>query len=254
LGKPLALSSFEWNKTNTHTSQNSPVVGGFIAQYKGYAWTQWSILFISVAIYLLSLPMHETYKKAILKRRSKKLNLPGPPPLAASQLQTLKFFLTVTLLRPLHMLFFEPIVGFMSLYTAFLFALLYTFFAAFPLVFGGVYHFSISQSGLTFLAIGIGVTISVPTNIIADRLLYMREFRAARKAGKLHAAPEHRLYSAMVGSLGVPVGLFWFGWTARQGVHWIVPVIGTVPFAWGNLCIFVSRCILRSPLLSNPGR
>jgi len=199
------------------------------------------MLFASVPIYILSLPMRETYKKIILKQRSERLNLPGPPPPTKSWVQTLKFLLTVTLFRPAHMLFFEPIVCLMSLYTAFLFALFYVFFAAFPIVFGEVYHFSLSQSGLTFLASGIAFTIAVPTNIAADRLLYMPTHRAAREAGKQLAAPEHRLYSAMMGSLGVSVGLFWFAWTARRGVHWIVPVIGTMPFAWGNLCIFVSR-------------
>lgn len=45
----------------------------------------------------------------------------------------------------------------------------------------------------------------------------------------------------MIGSLGLPIGLFWFAWTAKREVHWISPVLAAVPFAWGNLCIFVSR-------------
>jgi len=146
------------------------------------------------------------------------------------------------------MLFFEPIVFLMSLYTAFLFALFYVFFAAFPIVFGEVYGFSLSQSGLTFLASGIAFTIAVPTNIAADRLFYIPAHRAARAAGQQLAAPEHRLYSAMPGSVGVSIGLFWFAWTARRDVHWIVPVVGTMPYAWGNLCIFVSRSNLSSLL------
>jgi hypothetical protein len=36
------------------------------------------------------------------------------------------------------------------------------------------------------------------------------------------------------------VGLFWFAWTARHDVHWISPVLAAIPFAWGNLCIFIS--------------
>jgi len=53
-------------------------------------------------------------------------------------------------------------------------------------------------------------------------------------------APEKRLYAAMLGSVGLPMGLFWFAWTARKDVHWISPILATIPFAWGNLCVFTS--------------
>jgi hypothetical protein len=155
--------------------------------------------------------------------------------------------MTVTLLRPLHMLFSEPIVAFMSLYTAFTFSVLFAFFAAFPYVFKSVYHFSTSQTGLAFLAIGLGILLSAATSIMLDRVLYQKHHAKAVAEGRTQVAPEHRLYSAMLGSVGVPVGLFWFAWTARSGVHWIVPILGGVPFAWGNLNIFVSSSFYPSP-------
>lgn len=139
------------------------------------------------------------------------------------------------------MLFVEPIVGFFSLYTAFTFAVLFAFFAAFPIVFHGVYGFTTSQVGLTFLAVGLGVVLAVFTAIACDRILYQKHYRRALSEGRTAAAPEHRLYSAMLGSMGIPIGLFWFGWTARADVHWASPVIAAIPFAWGNLSIFVSR-------------
>lgn len=67
-----------------------PVVGGFAAEFKGWRWTQWCMLFISVAIFLLGLPTEETYKKAILKRRAKRLGLPPPPKLGSSRLNALR--------------------------------------------------------------------------------------------------------------------------------------------------------------------
>lgn len=42
----------------------------------------------------------------------------------------------------------------------------------------------------------------------------------------------------MIGSAGLPAGLFWFGWTARPDMHWLCPVVAIVPFAWGNFCLF----------------
>jgi hypothetical protein len=50
--------------------------------------------------------------------------------------------------------------------------------------------------------------------------------------------PELRLPPAMAGSLLVPVGIFWFAWTARASIHWIVPIIGTSVFGIGVLLTF----------------
>jgi len=152
----------------------------------------------------------------------------------------LQIILTATLFRPVHMLFAEPLVGFTSLYSAFIFAVLFAFFAAFPHVFGGVYNFEVYQIGLTFIGVGVGVILGVATSMLIDRLVYVQKHHKALSEGKRQAEPEHRLYGAMVGSLGIPIGLFWLGWAARKDVHWIVPIIGSVPFAWGNLSVFVS--------------
>lgn len=129
--------------------------------------------------------------------------------------------------------------------------MLFLFFAAFPYVFAGPpYHFDVSHVGLTFLAIGTGVLIAGATGILIDQKIYQVHHRKAVSEGQAHAQPEHRLYNAMIGSLGIPIGLFWFGWTADKGVHWAVPVLAAVPFAWGNLCLFVSAVTLYSTLQS----
>lgn len=82
---------------------HSPIVGGFIAQYKTWHWTQWCMLFITLSIFLMALPMKETYKPIILKRRAKKLGLESPVPQGAG----LKRTLVLKFARPMHMLFTE---------------------------------------------------------------------------------------------------------------------------------------------------
>lgn len=216
-----------------------PAVGGFAAQYKGWRWTQWPILFLLVPVYLYSLGMKETYKKIILQKRAKRLGIPPPPKVGPSGLAAVKFLITVTLFRPVRMIFTEPIVFFFSFYIGFNFSVLFAFFDAFPIVFEGVYHFDRGFSGLTFLGIGFGSCLGVATTMIFDRLRYHKKYLRSHKEGRGGAvAPEHRLYAAMIGSFGVPVGLFWFAWTSRHDVHWISPVLATVPFAWGNISIF----------------
>ena len=197
------------------------------------------ILFASVGAYLSSVFISETYKKTILQRRSKRLGIPPPPKSLPPGIAGIGYLITVTLFRPLHMLFTEPIVFFFSLYTAFTFAILFAFFEAFPVVFGGVYGFSTSQTGLTFLAVGLGVLIATITTVIIDRKVYMKYHRRAKQAGKIGAPPEHRLYAAMSGGPGITISLFWFAWTAKSSVSWAAPLVAAIPFAWGNLSIFV---------------
>lgn len=220
-----------------------PVIGGFAAQNKGWRWTQWLILFSMIPTYLYSLGMKETYKKTILQNRAERLGL-APPPKGPGGLAAIRLLMTVTLFRPVKMLFTEPIVFFLSLYTGFNFSILYGFFDAFPIVFEGVYHFNGGVTGLTFLGIAIGCCIAVMTAIVVNRLFYHPRYLRSHQEGRGGAvAPEHRLYVAMMGSMGLPIGLFWFAWTARADVHWISPVFATVPFAWGNLSVFTAAAL-----------
>lgn len=160
------------------------------------------------------------------------------------------FIFVVTILRPLRMILTESIVAFFSIYTAFNFSVLFAFFAAFPVVFSSpypeiqVYHFNTGESGLVFLAIGLGVVISTLTFILIDLYTYRQKTLKKRASGDFtQLPPEARLQPAMLGSVLLPISLFWFGWTARSDVHWIVPVIATVPFGIGNSLVFCS-CML----------
>jgi hypothetical protein len=188
----------------------------------------------------------ETHKKTIIQRRNKKLGIPPPPSPFPNASAKIKFLLTVTLFRPIHMLLTEPIVGFLSFYVAFNFAVLYAFFAAFPYVFESVYHFNTEDSGLVFLGIGVGCLLAVLTCWICDKCLYQPQVRKSHAENKNGVVPpEYRLYPAMIGSFLLPISLLWFAWTAKKDISWASPVVAGVPFAWGNLCIFICE----SPLL-----
>lgn len=187
---------------------------------------------------MVALFMKETYAPVILRQRAKQLGLPPPPkPNDASLLQRMQ----TKIGRPFEMLLTETPVFFFSLYTSFTFAILFAFFAAFPYIFSRPpYSFSTSQVGLTFIAIGVGVLLSCIMNLSIDRVVYQAKHHAAKAQGQ-DADPEHRLYPAMVGAWGITIGLFIFAWCADNGVHWAITLtFGGVPFALGNLSIFVS--------------
>jgi hypothetical protein len=177
----------------------------------------------------------ETFHPVIKRRRAKELGHELPPslPLASK----IRLFATVALLRPLRMLITEPIVSLICLYVACEFATLFSFFAAIPLIFQTVYRMSLEVSGLIFLAIVVGCLLGVMTVLLCNVFFYLPQ--AAKFPGK-QIPPEHRLYPALIGSVGLPIGLFWFAWTARADISWASPTLALMVFAWGNLCVFVS--------------
>ncbi|EEU34320.1 uncharacterized protein NECHADRAFT_50413 [Fusarium vanettenii 77-13-4] len=212
-----------------------PVIGSFIVNRKGWRWTQWALIFFAIFAMIFAALSEETFHPAIKRKLAKKMGLkvePSPP------LSTrLKAFAVVAVVRPVRMLFFEPITGFICLYVSAEFGTLFSFFAAVPYTFGKVYQFSIEESGLVFLSIVIGCLLGLVTVILCDVFLYRTK---AHKYPPHQIPPEHRLYPAMIGSIGLPIGLFWFAWTARPGVSWASPAAAMIAFAWGNLCVFVS--------------
>lgn len=216
------------------------MIGGFVLERKGWRWLEWVSVFFGAFSCFFALGMEETYQKTILERAAGKgVNL--APKSARSYLNSFQKWIGQSLLRPVGMLISEPIVLFLSLYIGFNFAVLYAFFASLPLTFSEVYHFSEYEIGLVFLSLGIGAVLATITSIVCDRFIYQRKLRTELAAGRSgNLPPEIRLYPAVMGSIGVATGLFWFAWTARPSVHWISPVIALVPFNWGNLCIFVS--------------
>ncbi|XMA12016.1 hypothetical protein WAI453_004807 [Rhynchosporium graminicola] len=213
-----------------------PLIGAYIIDEYNSNWrySQWFVLLLAGPIFLISLGMQETMKSRILYLRVKKIkgkspNRDGDTPLFLRKLGA-------GLIRPFHMMFVEPLVAFLSIYTGFSFAMMFSFFSSYNYVFQSIYHFSQKQIGLAFLGILVGFLFAVVTFAVFDATLYIC---ASNKANG-DPAPEHRLYAAMLGSVLMPIGLFWFAWAPAEDVHWIVPVLAGVPFGWGSLSIFIS--------------
>lgn len=216
-------------------------------QSKGdWRWTMWVLIIVGAPAWIACLFAPETSQKIILKRRALKRGM-SPPPKPPLK-DALKTLLTVTLFRPIHMLLFEPMISWISIYVAFVFGILYAFFDAFPYVFVNYYGFTLGQVGLTYFGVILGYCFGAITFVVVDSTIYAKAKRRVVGEGKI-PPPEERLYSCMIGSIMMPISLFWFAWTANSGdIHWIVPVLAGVPFGWGLVLLFVSSWLIFFPL------
>ncbi|KZF26428.1 putative caffeine resistance protein 5 [Xylona heveae TC161] len=217
-----------------------PLIGGFAAQAKGWRWTIWELTWLSsFSLVFLFFFFPETSPANILYRRAHRLRkLTGNPSLkseaeiAAEQFTPREIALMV-LVRPFTLNFQEPIVLALNLYIALIYGLLYIWFESFPLVFIGIYHFNLGQLGLAFIGILVGALLTLPFMVwylAAKQVKYFNE--------KGEIKPEKRLQIAMVGAFAIPICLFWFGWSARPSIHWIMPIIGSGWFSVGAFLLF----------------
>lgn len=232
-----------------------PLVGGFLVEYKGWRWTQWTTLFFIVTFYIPVCFGRETYKKTILQRRAKRLGLQGPSSRPKRTIiQSISYFVTTLFFRPLHMLITEPIVALVCLYNAFMFGLMYTFVVASPWVFEHYYHFSLTGQSLSFLGLTTG-TITAPISLILlDTYLFqprLKSWQAACVQAQTEASsepqprfpPENRLFPAFIGAPLLPAALAVFAWTSRPSIHWIVPIIFQGISIHASLLIYASASV-----------
>ena len=217
----------------------APIVGGFAAQAEGWKYTIWELMILSgVTLILVIFFLPETSTPNILYRRARRLrklsgndNLKSGSEILAEQMTWGDVALAAAI-RPFTLNFQEPIVFVLNLYSALIYGFLYVWFESFPLVFRGIYHFNLGEEGLAFLGILVTCCVMVP-----PFFWYLHKYIEPQCNEKGELQPEKRLPSAMVGAFAVPICFFWFGWSARPSVHWIMPIIGSGFFQIGLLLL-----------------
>lgn len=142
------------------------------------------------------------------------------------------------LIRPWVMLFTEPIVWAFSIYMAFLYGIMTLCLIAYPIVYTELREWSTAKSALGYVGLAVGMTI--PTML--SPFLNQAHSRFVRKLGPL---PEARLPLQIGFSWLIPVGLFWFAWTAGPPVPAPVGILAGVPFGIGLLTAFldIAACL-----------
>ncbi|RAL13452.1 MFS transporter [Aspergillus homomorphus CBS 101889] len=218
------------------------LVGGWVAEYKEWRWSQWVTLFLGAACWAFSMGAKESYSHPILHRRAVKLGLPPPPSLIPGGLAGVRMMLTVTLARPVYMLLTEPIVALCSLYSSLNFSVLFCFLACIPLIYTDVYGFSQGQCGLVFISLALGCSIGC-LGLLATDQYTMAQHRRRHPDGLVQPPPERVLWAAMLASPLMPAALFWFAWTSTRHVHWMCSIVAVGLFGCSNLMIFVSTAL-----------
>ncbi len=268
---PYVLSI--WALAATCGPALGPIISGFSVTAMGWRWSLWEILWLAGPVWiLLFLCLPETHTPNILLRRARRLRKLTGDDRFKSQSEIDQTNLNPrdiaieSLWRPIQLMVLDPSIAFTAVYIALVYGIFYSFFEVFPLVYIGMYGFTVGEMGLTFLSITVAVILAI-SSYWAYQWWFAEPWIRANGMG----APERRLIPALPACLLAPVGLFIFGestsspsslprdpeltaspkgWTAREETHWIVSIIGVMIFTVGIFLIF--QCIFLYLPLSYP--
>ncbi|GLA08250.1 hypothetical protein AnigIFM60653_009779 [Aspergillus niger] len=219
-----------------------PLVGGFASSANGWTWTIWQLIWVSgLALVLLFFLLPETYGPNILYRRARrmrqlsKLDIYSEAELELRQIPSTDIVYEA-LVRPFQLCFLEPIVLVMNVYISLVYGILYIWFEAFPIVFQEIHGFNPGESGMSFLGIITGTVAFAIPGYFTWKYFYQSKLVGDNDES---FPPEYELPPACVGSICLPISLFWFGWTGNfESVHWIAPIAAAALFSVGGCLIF----------------
>ncbi|KAF5019851.1 hypothetical protein F66182_8130 [Fusarium sp. NRRL 66182] len=218
-----------------------PLAGGYMIEAVGWRWVFWLIAILTgvltVGCYFAT---PETYHPILLRAKADQLKKETGNQDLYSVLDqdglTAKQRLQHAIVRPLKMLLTHLPVFIIALYIAVVYGVLYLMFSTFPFVFAQQYGFGTGTIGLAYLPTGIGMFIGTTVfGVLTDIIIKNK----IEKNGKTE--PEDRLPIWLLLPCGLVIvgGLFWYGWSADQHTHWIVPMIGVALFCFGLMGIMM---------------
>ena len=214
-----------------------PIVTGWINVGTGrldlFHWT--NMAFAGVILIVVGL-IPETYAPVILKRRAARLRKEtGNTNIITEQEQkkpSLHEIARTSLIRPITMIFTEPVLDLMCMYIVLIYSMLYAFFFAYPVIFGRLYNYNDGQIGLMFIPILIGAGISL---VVTPAL----ENQFKRICASRAPTPEDRLIAALIGAPFIPIAFFLLGATSFKHIIWVGPASSGIAFGFGMvLCYY----------------
>ncbi|KAH8689519.1 MFS transporter [Talaromyces proteolyticus] len=224
-----------------------PVVGGWVGESNtlSWRWTEWITLIASgVILSIVVLIQPETYHPILLKWKAEHLRRLTGDKRYRGGIEIRKTPLATRLVRaiyrPVLMFIREPIIILFGLYLSTIYIVLFTFLTGYTFIFTDIYGLSQGMTGVCFVGQMIGV-LSCGAFIPLNAHLRKRDIARARVLGPdVKVAPESRLYWAMLGAPAIPISLFWMGWTARPDISIWSPLLASVLFGFGILCVFMT--------------
>ncbi|KAI0074370.1 MFS general substrate transporter [Panus rudis PR-1116 ss-1] len=216
-----------------------PIFTGYIAQNVTWRWIYRVLIIWEFVEFLALFVVPETYLPVLLRRKAQRkrketgdnrYHAPGnlDKPAALEQLKTGAWSI-------IELMLFDTMAMLLDIWLALILGIVYLASQAFPIIFAEGHGFKPGSLGLTFIGLNIGFIIALSTQPLWNRY----QVYLVRKFGG-NPPPEIWLKMGQLGAVLTPIGLYIMAFTTFNNVHWIGPIIGSVPFGTGICYVYTS--------------
>lgn len=238
-----------------------PALGPAFASHavqENWRWPFWQISCMAIPCFVLMLvSLPETSANTLLLRRARRLGremrsisrgegetcrISLAQGLQQHDVQDYRQFwryMGNSMIKPLEIMIKDPAIAFVTVYASFTYAIYYSFFEAFAIVYRETYQMGLVGFSLQFLAIVVG-------SVIGAAVYGIYLFRTI-KSRQGDQPQEIELVPALPAVLFPPIGLYIFAFAARTDVHWIVPGCGIAVYA-ASLFLIYQAILIYIPL------
>ncbi|KAG4025476.1 hypothetical protein MFRU_057g00190 [Monilinia fructicola] len=234
-----ALAFSIWSIGPMNGPVTGPLIGGFAAEYLGWRWTNWIVMILAGCAWIACGFVKETYAPALLIKKAAKMRKEtGDERYWCRYDQKKSFYdiLKINLSRPFVLCATEPILWFWDAYIGIIYGILYLCFVAYPIIYTEMRGWTLGQTGLAFLGIGLGTMLSIIAEPLFRRMI--NSHKKDPETGKV--PPEASVSVICIAAILCPIGQLWFSWTCVPiTIHWIWPILAGIPFGAGNTLVFI---------------
>ncbi|KAJ3488936.1 hypothetical protein NLI96_g2480 [Meripilus lineatus] len=216
-----------------------PVFSGFVVERAGWRWLYYTLIIWNFVQFIALFAVPETYEPIILKWKAQHLRKSTGDDRFYAPLERestgILHRVWIGCWHILELILYDRMILLLDLWLALILGIVYLAFQSYPIIFITGHNFSVELLGLTFIGVNIGFAIAMFTQVFWNKA----RLRAMVKHNN-NPPPEVWLVMGQYGAVLVPIGLYIMAFTTYQNVHWIGPIIGSVPFGIGVCYVYTS--------------
>lgn len=206
-------------------------MGGIVTDLLKWQWLFWVISIVCTLLLVVgSITIKESYAPELLRKKAAGHQHFSGLNIGQSFKNVSSRFL-LNLKRPVLILIRRPVIQLIGLVVAVNFGVYTLMLSTFASLWINRYNESEVVSSLNYFSFAIGMTIAAQAG--GRTMDWIYHYLKTHNERQDHGKPEYRVPFMVPGAFLVPVGHFWYAWSAENSASWALVDIGAAIFTLG---------------------